>query len=50
MTLTELFPTRIDATLHALRQQAAFPRARVLVSGTAGAFTVTTSIDYSREE
>jgi hypothetical protein len=44
MTLTELFPSRPEAIAHALRQQQAYAGARVLVSGTAGAFTVTTTL------
>lgn len=44
MTITESFPSRADATAHALRQQAAYPGARVIVSDCAGGFTVSTTI------
>jgi hypothetical protein len=44
MTLTESFPSRSDATTHALRQQSAYPGARVIVSGSAGCFTVSTTL------
>ena len=44
MTLTESFPSRSDATAHALRQQSAYPGARVIVSGSVGCFTVSTTL------
>jgi hypothetical protein len=49
MTLVESFPSRADATLHALRQQATYPGCRVLISGTAGGFTVTTTINHAEQ-
>jgi hypothetical protein len=44
MTLTESFPSRSDATAHAVRQQSAYPGARVIVSGSVGCFTVSTTL------
>jgi hypothetical protein len=44
MTLTESFPSRSDATAHALRQQSAYAGARVIVSGSVGCFTVSTTL------
>jgi hypothetical protein len=42
--LTETFPTRFEALEHAVNQQRTYRGARVLVSGSVGCWTVTTTL------